>query len=1612
MQASSGGGVQENDIAALRGLLQALGLTTNTHGAAVGDEFANKLQGIPALLIPDTQAYGKMLRLPVSGCDLGVLRHKAGAWLSSFLGVGATLFALLSARYQSRGLWLEELSAGIGQCGVADDVPLAWFSLSSMQGYLPQDGSLREAVHQVSGSLMVAALSAGDSLDLALSLPDAHEGDFLTWHYCEALLDEGFVRQLHEDYVALLQQASALITPVLSAIDLPLAARKADDAEFAEVVEEVITVAPTNETSGAVRRDASALWRTVQAVIDLHVKPEDIRTESAPVASPVIAESAVTSAARAVEHGSEAAVLALREDTLSPQQWLIALDERIHGVGVRNTVIAACMQLGLEAGSGLGGKASRTDPERAQRALQALMQRHALLRTSFVWCDEIPSAESVLPMESLDAAKASAIAWPRLHENPAVPWRVSVLSVAGEGAHADLHASAKKWLANGASVALPMFGEGLPWRAELATVSNGDERLAVWRMCFNAAIADQHTAERWLAEWQALYAGEVLSPVATQYADYVGDLWKKAALSSLMPSTEADVFWKETLQRVRPVRWPLATSSIGGALSSTIEAELVQRVRVAATAWQVSMESVFLAAYAALLQRYIGGDSFAIGVEFANRQGAARQSLLGPLSNRLPFVAQMSAGRPSVRHRVEQVDSQWQDMALYQDTPALALLPMLSALRGGAVASAENGANATPLMFGFAYRELPGTAALPLVARGLQLMPMDARQARFGIELRVHCGEWQATEVSLAFQAGFLDSVLAEHWFEQYLHLLSGMVNSADSDLALLSVQSLPDQQEVFDRFNREARSLPTFLPHFSLWWQRQCYGVPNNVAVVGVEGRISYIELDAITNQLARYLQAKGVGVGDRVGLLLPRDPMLLASVLALFKLGAAWIPLHSSWSVELQQQVLAHGEASCVLHDSERSPWQGELPAIEVSYSDDVWQKCSDVPFDEVDDAGLLACILYPTENTALAQGVALSHRNISALVAWGSRLFEHRGALKSALAKELNEEGALFDVFVTLGCGGTVVMIEDLLSKQARERPTTTTAKLLALVNHLTVTPTLASELLRRQWLPGTLRSIALLGEQAPPALCDALRAIPGVEQVWTFHACLENSGIGFVGTGARSSLGVPVDGTQCVILNERAQLTAWGVVGDLYIGGASLCSGYWKEPLQGRFTRNPLTYFPTLGSTLFHTGYRACWFADGRIELVGFSADKDAQDRRQVECLRLEQKMAEVLSEVQGVYTATTNACTVFVCGTHPARHYQQLLQRSLPQLNGVAVKVLAEWPRDRLQRIDRATLLQLLESSSANDDEIAVSASESAESAASRVHSGHSNTLERQMLHFWQEWLGAGVTGVDCEFANAGGDSMLALRMVVALAQRYALKEIPPVALLFQHSTPARLALWLDSSLRGEEHRERLWLPLQARTTSSSVLCFRTGDTSVAEAIWQPFAEALPEHLGAWHLCSRQEVATGCIPSDLALLTQEHLTQKNGVHENAGPNGVLVDHALLAKRYVDAMEQECLPVPSAIVGHQEGALLATAVAAELRSRGWAWLPLVLLDGCPSPVDVPTVQSSALHLLNAEAELPLREGWPERLQGNVQWRISQDSGANAVFRQAARWLEECC
>jgi amino acid adenylation domain-containing protein len=387
----------------------------------------------------------------------------------------------------------------------------------------------------------------------------------------------------------------------------------------------------------------------------------------------------------------------------------------------------------------------------------------------------------------------------------------------------------------------------------------------------------------------------------------------------------------------------------------------------------------------------------------------------------------------------------------------------------------------------------------------------------------------------------------------------------------------------------------------------------PDAVAVEFGGERVTYAELDARANRLARRLRRLGVGPDERVAIALERSVDMVAAVLAVLKAGGCYVPVDPAYPAARIAHMLGDSRAAVLVTTSALA---ARLPAGDFAVlaldadADLVARESSEPPIVEVDGENL-AYVLYTSGSTGMPKGAALPHRALANLLRWQIARWGGSAAARTLQFSSLSFDVSFQEIFSTWCAGGTLVLVDDDTRRDAQ-----------ALLAYLRETR------IERLFLPfAALQNLAEVAVRTGAVLPDlrevvtageALRATPQLRAFFGQNprARLENqygpsethvvsAHLLAAESGAWPPLppiGAPVDGAGLHVLDERLDAAPPGAEGELYASGKALARGYLARPAltAERFVPSP---FGPAGGRLYRTGDRARWTPDGELEYLG-------------------------------------------------------------------------------------------------------------------------------------------------------------------------------------------------------------------------------------------------------------------------------------------------------------------------------------------------------------------------------------------------------------------------
>jgi amino acid adenylation domain-containing protein len=830
---------------------------------------------------------------------------------------------------------------------------------------------------------------------------------------------------------------------------------------------------------------------------------------------------------------------------------------------------------------------SSLDVPALKRSLQDLVQRHEALRTTYIDEDGRP-VQQVHPFFELEVSTVSLEELPAGQQEPEM-WRIIA-----------------------AELRKPFdFEHRPPVRALLVRRSGRLNKLA---LIVNHIAIDTYSAYNVLfpeliSLYNAYSAGEKPPslPANLQIRHYAQ--WqRRRALSDDL--AEHIRYWKHQLENLPttlnlPTDRPRALSPTarGDERSHLLPDDLIKVVRLLGREEQATLFTVLLAAFFALLHRYTEQEDIFIGTAVADRGSEHKRSIFGPLINMVVLRAGIQGDltfRQVVR-RVRDVLSAARD---HSELPFETLVNELGPRR-------SPGQN--PL-FQIAFNHLrsvyyPGWA---ITHRGPTSGTTDLDLI---FDLQSVC---EGICIHAQYSTDLFDSSTIEGMMKHYETLLRGAVEDADSCLWAMPLLTNSEREVLNDI---TASQMALFAPirggerspdgagnqaPFPRLFELQVEKSPDATAVLFGAEELSYWELNARANRLARRLRAMGVGPEILVGVCMNRSVDMVIALLAILKAGGAYVPLDPAYPADRLAFMLDDARPRVIITHKDRAD---SLPRhrSRVLLLDDTRGEAEDASpanLPPLAAASNLAYVIYTSGSTGRPKGVLIEHRGLSNLADAQRELFGVGPGSRVLLFASMSFDASVWEVAMALTAGAALVLgTRDslmpglpLLSLLREQEVTVITIPPSALnaMSHAPAAPEDAS-------LP-RLEAIIVAGEACPPEL--VARWAPG-RRFFNAYGPTETTVCATVaecaGDAPKPLIGRPIKNVLCHLLDARMQPVPVGVPGELYIEGVGLARGYHNRPDLTAERFLPSKTVP--GARMYRTGDLARYMPDGNIDFLG-------------------------------------------------------------------------------------------------------------------------------------------------------------------------------------------------------------------------------------------------------------------------------------------------------------------------------------------------------------------------------------------------------------------------
>ncbi len=799
------------------------------------------------------------------------------------------------------------------------------------------------------------------------------------------------------------------------------------------------------------------------------------------------------------------------------------------------------------------------DVSRLERALNGVLRRHEVLRTTF------PSADG------------RAVQRVHAHETQPLPLvDLSSLDSPEEHARAFAEREARQ----------PFDLEQGPLvRFSLLRLSH-DHHLLV--LTLHHIVSDGWSMSILVRELKAGMGDVPLPDLPLQYGEFAR--WQR----SYLRQDRLDVllsYWKEKLSGVPPLRLPADRPAPdvqgyqGRHHRFQVDAATVRALRAVAKETQSTLFMVLLTGLQLVLMRWSGQTDLCVGTAVANRNRREIEPLIGFFVNTLALRTDLS-GDPTLEQAVQRVRQTALDAYAHQDAPFEVVVDALGVER-------RPGRN--PLFQVMVVLQNTPKESIALGDLQVETVALELMTSKFDLTL-------EATETGnllsclYEYDSALFDGVTVRLLERQLILVLRALGNQPHQRISRVGLADASDLAEL--RARALGPPLPDTRTRIADAVANHGRLVPHRLAVCAGATELTYGELDRQADRVARWVLDSGPGDERRIAVACKNPGLHVVGVLAALKAGAAFVPLDPEHPAARWAFILEDCAASGLITD-----FDADWPPVR--------RLRLDLPVPEVHAAlpretppASLCYVVYTSGTTGTPKGVAVEHRNLeSSLLARSRRYPGSPNALLAWLSPAF--DAGVGAMLWALHSGATLVVVP----ATSHLDPTAVRAALAhRKVSHLVTTPALY-HLLLDSAAPeelGSLQQVVIGGESCPAGLArihfERLPAVsltseygPTEATVWaTAHD---------VTPSALAGLGEPIAGTRCYVLDEHLRPSAPGELGELYLAGAGVARGYWRRPSATalRFLPDPFAAEP--GERMVRTGDLVRRTARGELRYVG-------------------------------------------------------------------------------------------------------------------------------------------------------------------------------------------------------------------------------------------------------------------------------------------------------------------------------------------------------------------------------------------------------------------------
>lgn len=677
--------------------------------------------------------------------------------------------------------------------------------------------------------------------------------------------------------------------------------------------------------------------------------------------------------------------------------------------------------------------------------------------------------------------------------------------------------------------------------------------------------------------------------------------------------------------------------------------------------------------------------------------------------------------------------------------------------------------------------------------------------------------------IDFEYNSELLPDVDVEMISGHFTTLLTSMLN--EGEIGELEYLAPSETHQLLNVFNDTVTDYPRALTVLDLF-RKQVENAPEKTAVIFGNTTLSYLELDELSNQLAHCLQYDyQVMADDLVGIKLDRSELVVVSILAVLKLGAAYVPIDPDYSSSREEYILNDSKVKLLITETNYlfnfSDYNGDLFSIDVEFEADLYAK---TVVDYIVSPKQLAYIIYTSGSTGMPKGVMIEHRSLMNYLSWaavqylGNELTNGNFGLYTTLSFDLT----VTSFFLPLVSGNTLTVFgQTEVSKILKSYLESNISCIKLTPAHIT--------LLKELDIDHSNIELAIVGgDILHQNQVDILRSFNPEIKIYNEYGPTEAT----VGCMIYDVLfdetdiliGRPIFNTEIHILDASHALQPIGIVGELCIGGAGLARGYLNRAELSAEKFVPHPFKP--GGLIYKTGDLARWLPDGNLVFLG---RKD--DQVKIRGYRIE--LAEIEQQLQGKDDITEAVVLAITLGKGEKELVAYLVTEDDRNSTVQLRKFLADKLPGYMIPNHYIKLKQMPLTVNGKIDKKALQNPDSLDLSSEVEYVAPQNWIEEKLTEIWQEHLSEEKIGIKDDYFQLGGDSIKMIRLISKINRFFNIDF--PISVFYESPVIESISIFILQLTHKPNQADQLKLEIEAslEALELSVLNNHPGAANIA-----------------------------------------------------------------------------------------------------------------------------------------------------------------------------------